>query len=370
MIETVATTTLQDIADRVGVHRSTVALALRDNPRISAETREKVKAVARECGYQINPLVAALMKSRRNGGAVRHATLAFVTNYPTRFGWRPEHHARPDFFPGAVERAEKFGYKLEHFWLAEPGMTPERFGQILLTRDIHGLIVGRMPPGRHEVVLPWEHFSAVALGLTLRSPRLHHVTENHFDTAWQAVQQCRERGYRRVGFVFSEANDSPCVGDRWLGAFFLQQLKFPEADRVPLCPGVPTDERTFVEWFRREKPDALVVPHALPVLRWLCVLGCDVPRDVGLVELQDEPNLETSGVYYDPAKIGALAVEMLVGLLHRNEKGIPETQHAITLTGEWREGKTLPWRTPSSQRTEIRVRPRENFLAPQLARAG
>ncbi len=29
----------------------------------------------------------------------------------------------------------------------------------------------------------------VALGMTLRSPVLHHVTENHFDTVWQAMQR-------------------------------------------------------------------------------------------------------------------------------------------------------------------------------------
>jgi LacI family transcriptional regulator len=344
MITTIRSATLQDIADRVGVHRSTVALALRDNPRIAAETRWKIKTIAEECGYRVNPLVAALMKSRRNGCDVKHATLAFVTNYPTRFGWRPQHHDRPDFFPGAVERAQKFGYNLEHFWLAEPGMTPTRFNQILRTRDIHGLIIGRMPPGQHTLDLPWENFSSVALGMTLRSPQLHHVTENHFNTAWQVMEQCRERGYRRVGFVFSEANDSPCVGDRWLGAFLLQQAKFPVADRVPLCPQAPTDESIFREWFLREKPDALVVTHAAPVMRWLRALGCEVPHDVGLAELQDSPESGASGVYYDPAKIGALAVEMLVGLLHRNELGIPVCQHEVTLTGEWREGSTLPWR--------------------------
>lgn len=354
MIAPARSVTLQDIADRAGVHRSTVALALRDNPRIAIETREKIKALAEECGYRVNPLVAALMKSRRTGSAVQHATLAFVTNYPTRFGWRPQHHARPDFFPGAVERASEFGYKLEHFWLGEPGMTPARFSQILLTRGIHGLVVGRMPPGQHTLDLPWEHFSAVALGMTLRSPQLHHVTENHFDTAWQAMEQCRMRGYRRVGFVFSEANDSPCVGDRWLGAFFLQQLKFPAADRLSPCLGEPTDESIFVEWFLRERPDALVVTHAAPVLRWLGALGYDVPGDVGMVELQDNAELGTSGVYYDPAKIGSLAVEMLVGLLHRNETGVPHDQHEVMLTGEWREGATLPSRIACLPQLEAR----------------
>lgn len=334
--------TLQDVADRAGVHRSTVALALREHPRIPAATREAIQTVARRLGYRVNPLVAALMQARRNGRTVKHVTLAFVTNYPTRDGWRPEFHARPDYFPGAVARAREFGYKLESFWLAEPGMTPARFGDILRARGIDGLLIGRLPPGRHAVELEWGRFAAVALGLTLRSPRLHHVTENHFDTASLAMQQCVARGYRRIGFVFSEANDSPRVGDRWVGAYLLHQQKLPARDRLPLCPGAPTDAATFARWFRRVRPDALLVNHSPRVTAWLRALGRQVPRDVGLVELEDHPELGSAGVYYDPAKIGALAVDMLIGLMHRNEKGVPADQHEVLLTGEWREGTTLP----------------------------
>ena len=304
-----------------------------------------LRALAQKMGYRQNPLVAALMQSRRRGQAAAHVTLAFVTNYPTRYGWRPEHHDRPDFFPGAVERARAFGYALEHFWLGEPGMTPARFCDILAARGIPGLIVGRLPPGQHAIDLGWSRFSCVALGLTLWSPALHHVTENHFDTGWRAMEQCLERGYRRVGFVFSEANDSPRVGDRWVGAYLQQQLKLPARQRLKLCPGAPADPAKFADWFRRERPDALLVNHSKPVLAWLRALGRQVPRDVGLVELELHPELGCAGVHYESARIGALAVETLVGLMHRNEKGVPPTPNEILLTGEWWEGRTLPRRT-------------------------
>jgi LacI family transcriptional regulator len=335
--------TLQDVARQAGVHRTTVSLALRDHPRIPAETRARVKAVAARLGYQINPLVAALMQSRRLGRPVKHVTLAYVTNYPTRYGWKPLHHDRPDFFPGAVARARELGYTLEDFWLAEPGMTPARFCDILTARGIHGLIIGRLPPGQSSLDLDWSRFSCVALGMTLRAPVLHHVTENHFDTVWQAMQRCLERGYRRVGFVFSEANDSPRVGDRWLGAYLRQQLAFPAKDRLPVCPAIPAGEADFARWFERHRPDALITTHARPVLAWLKKMGVRVPADLGLVHLEGLPEGDCAGVRYDPAQIGALAVEMLVGLLHRNESGVPSAnQHEVLLTGEWCDGRTLP----------------------------
>jgi LacI family transcriptional regulator len=335
-------TTLQDVADRAGVHRSTVALALREDPRIPAATRQRICSFVTAMGYRPNPLVAALMQSRRSGRKVKHVTIAYVTNYPTRYGWRPVHHARPDFFPGADARARELGYRLEHFWLAEPGMTPQRFCDILTARGISGLFTGRLPPGLHAMELLWPRFSCVSLGLTLHSPRLHRVTENHYDTAAQAMRQCLQRGYRRVGFAFTEANDSPEVGDRWLGAYLTYQRKFPARDRLPVCPGEPASGAQFTQWFERHRPDALLVNHAPAAHRWLRPLGKEIPRDVGLVELENEPGQGSSGVYYDPAKVGALAVEMLVGLMHRNEKGVPADPHEVLLSGEWREGRTLP----------------------------
>ncbi len=335
-------TTLQDVAKAAGVHRTTVSLSLRDNPRIPQATRDRVKAIARELNYRTNPLVSALMQVRRLGKPVKHASMAYVTNYPTRYGWRPEHHDRPDFFPGAVARAEDFGYKLEHFWLAEPGMTPHRFCEILSARGINGLIIGRLPPGQNSLDLEWDRFSCVALGMTLRSPVLHHVTENHFNTVRQTMDRCLERGYRRVGFVISDNQDSPRVGDRWLGAYLRHQLHLPQRERLPVCPGNPTDEATFRTWFSRYKPDALLVNNASLLLHWLKRLGRQVPRDVGVVGLEHRREMACTGVHYDPAKIGALAVEMLIGLMHRNETGVPTVQHEVLLTGEWQEDCLLP----------------------------
>lgn len=339
-------TTLQDVADRAGVHRTTVSLALRDNLRIPAATRERVQALAKKLGYRANPLVTALMKSRRTGKAVKHAVLAYVTNHPTRFGWRPPELEQPDFFPGAVERAKDFGYKLEHFWMAEPGMTPARFGDILAARGIHGILIGRLPASVHRLDFAWDRFSCVALGLTLESPRLHHVAQSNFFATRYSMQQCIERGYRRVGFVFSTPNDYPRVGDRWLGGYFCQQHYLAPEDRIPIYESGHTNRAAFLKWFKRWRPDALVVTHAAPVIEWLKAEGYSVPRDVGVAELRNEkPELGHAGVFYDVAKVGALGVEMLLGLMHRSESGVPTDPHEVLLPGVWLEGETLPRRS-------------------------
>lgn len=333
--------TLEDVARAAGVHRSTVALALRNNSRISVGTRKRVRALSKKLGYRLNPLVAALMHTRRTAASSCQEVLAFVTNHRTRYGWRHECHNSPDFFPGAAECARDLGYVLEHFWLGGPGMTLKRFDRALSSRRIRGLIFAGMPPEKRLLGLQWNRLSAVALGMSLESPRLHRVTERHFDAAWLAMQRCREFGYRRVGFVFTDADDSPRASDRWVGAYFTQQLYHLHPDRIPICPGVPADEKAFGSWFREHRPDALLATHSAPVLGWLATMGYDVPRDVGVVELQGYMNENASGIFYNAAKMGSLAVERLSALLQYNEVGIPQEPCDILVSGTWQEGATL-----------------------------
>jgi LacI family transcriptional regulator len=330
--------TLQDVANRAGVHRSTVSLALRDHPRISEPVRQRVQKIARDLGYRANPLVSALMQSRRTGRAEKDTVIGYVTCYPTRYGWRPPHHDRPDYFPGAEARAKELGYKLEHFWLGEPGMTAERFCAILMHRGIDGLLIGRLPPGQSELGLTWQRFSCVALGRTLSAPLLHRVAEDHFAGAREAMERLLARGSRRIGFVFSETDESPQLADQWLGAYLRQQMRVPVADRLEPFFFDPRDDhaRDFARWFGRRKPDALLVTNAVPVMQWLRHLDQPAPKALPVIALvKRQPEAGRERIYCDPAKLGGLAVEMLVGLMHRGEVGVPQEPHQVLLQGEW-----------------------------------
>lgn len=341
--------TLADVARTAGVHKATAARALNRDPRISAETRARVEDAARQLGYRVNHLLAAWMSTRRRRAPVANAVLAYVTGHSTRQGWRPPASDLPHFHPGACERARRAGCNVEEFWLHEPGMTPERFVGILRARNIQGVLIGRMPgPDTTLLEYDWSGFSVVALGLSLAAPIFNRVRENHFNTASLAAARCYERGYRRIGLAFDRADDIGRMNDMWVGGFASEQAKWPdEVHRVPPLISHERDRGKFLAWFRRHRPDAVIVSEAKPVRSWLEELGCKVPCDVGLVELRCyDPAAGYAGVYYDPARTGALAVEMLIGTLHRQERGVPELAHEVLLQGVWIEGLTL--RTPST----------------------
>ena len=55
--------TLADIARVCSVHVTTVSLALRNSPRLPAETRERIQSTARRLGYTPDPWLRALVRA-------------------------------------------------------------------------------------------------------------------------------------------------------------------------------------------------------------------------------------------------------------------------------------------------------------------
>ena len=336
--------TLGDVARVADVHKATAARALNHDPRISVATREKVERAARTLGYRVNHLLAAWMSTRRKRVPVTNAVLAYVTGNPTRYGWRPPASDLPDFHPGAAARAQEAGFTVEDFWLREKGMTPERFTGILRARNIQGVLIGRMP-GSETTLLEydWSNFSVVALGISLAAPVFHRVRENHFHTASLAVSQCFQRGFRRIGLAFDRADDVGRMNDMWVGGFLSEQVKWPRGEyRLPPLLSHAPDRKEFMAWFKRHQPDVVIVSQANPVRDWLLSAKIRVPEDVGLVDLRCyDPQAGITGVHYDFSQTGAVGVETLIGLMHRQERGVPVRPHEVLLQGSWIEGSTL-----------------------------
>lgn len=341
--------TLADVARAAGVHKATAARALHRDPRITADTRQLVETAAAKLGYKVNHLLSAWMSTRRRRVPVASAVIAYVTGHPTRYGWRPPASDLPDFFPGALARAEQAGFKLEDFWLREKGMTPERFGGILRARNIQSVLIGRMP-GADTTLLEydWSGFSVVALGVSLAAPVFHRVRENHFHTASLAAKQCHMRGFQRIGLAFDRADDVGRMNDMWVGGFLSEQVKWPLAHRVPPLLSHAPDRGKFLAWFKRHRPDVVIVSQADPMREWLASVKVAIPDDVGLVDLRCyDPHAGVTGMHYEFAQTGAVGVELLIGLMHRQERGVPAHPQDVLLEGKWIEGNTLS--TPSER---------------------
>lgn len=338
---------MRDVARKAGVTTSTVSLCLRQSPRISAETRQRVLAAAEALGYRPHPLVQSLMRTRRRRGeAALGPALAFVTAFPTRDGWRRD--PTPVFgqmFAGARQRAEECGYQLQEFWLHEGNMSSQRFSDMLRARGIHGLILAPLPSPNGVLTLDWKHFAAVALGFTLVHPALHRVCNDHFHSMLVSLEECLSLGHRRIGLALAAAVNEK-VQRRWLAAYLLAQEEFP--DLAPLEPLVTEEfsEAVFRKWVARERPDAVITSAPRDVLRWLG------SRKIGVVT-HSVPKLgdTLSGIYQHSEQIGRRSVDLLVPLLERNELGLPDLPDTLLVDGVWNSGKTLAARRRQNQKS-------------------
>ena len=330
---------LKRVAEAAKVSVATASLALRNSPRCAAKTRRLVARIAERLGYTPDPHVARLMSYLHRSGQGRDgATLAYITAFAERDGWRGL-HTWEKYFAGAKSRALALGYRLEEFSLREPGMSEQRLSTILCTRGIAGLILAPLPDGMSRLNLDWSKFACVAIGFSLQEPQVHRVAHNHLRSMRVALDHVHGCGYRRVGLVMSRLHDAR-VDWQWSSAFLGYQQG---SGRTPASIfDAPAETEFLLAWFRREKPD-VIISDVLTVPWQLERAGFRVPRDFAFVHLnRPTENKELAGIDQHSERVGEAAVKQLVAALHGNESGLPRLPDTTLVCGEWVEGLSLP----------------------------
>jgi LacI family transcriptional regulator len=334
---------MQDVGDLAGVHRTTVSLALHNHPSIPESTRARVRAAADKLGYRLNPLVSALMSSRRthSSEASPHTTLAFVTSSKPGVDWRQSQTLREQF-AGAKEQARLQGYKVEEFPLYADGMSPARANQVLQNRGIIGLIVGPVHSELKTLPLEWDRFAAVGIAFTSNQPNIPRVGNDHEQSVRLAIRECRRRGYRRIGLAV-QRNILERIEEQWLAGFQIEHT-YPKRTRHarPLI-AEKMNEETFLRWFKTERPEVVLAGGDYTnLLGWLRSARYTVPADVAVVSLDlHEYDGSVAGINQDSTRIGAIVADTLIGRLNRNERGALTLPMRIHVTGHWVEGDTL-----------------------------
>jgi DNA-binding LacI/PurR family transcriptional regulator len=218
-------------------------------------------------------------------------------------------------------------------------MTGQRMSEILWTRGIQGVLI---PPQEHltGIDLAWENLSAVTFGYTLLNPRLHLVSSHEYRTMGSLFVELEKRRYRRVGLVNLREHDMR-VDNNWLAAYLVEQTRLRREHRLPPLVLEQWDAEKFLSWVERYRPDAIVtrLPEVLHSLRRA---GYAVPGDIGVAyHTLDEKSCCFSGMRKNSFQIGVMAVDLLVDMLLRNERGIPPRPYLLMVEGSWVEGETL-----------------------------
>ncbi|WP_162525159.1 LacI family DNA-binding transcriptional regulator [Rariglobus hedericola] len=346
--------TTREIADACECSQSTVSNALRNDPRISLATRERIQKIATEMGWRANPLAAAFMAHLRSTKAPRYqANLAFIVSHPhsARAEDLPAHQY--DNFLGARERAEQAGYVLEPVWVCEPGVNSGNLARMLQSRGIHGLLIpGMINPSTSAVFerFSWENFSSVALGSGLAQSPLHRVAFNYNKSVPMALHRLFEMGYRRIAVIVSTAYDQK-VNHGWLYPLYYEQMQPWGRQWIKLCVFSGTDNtedrRHVRSWIEQERPDVILGEY----LAWHVIhdMGWRIPDDIAFATFDcSSEHPEIGGIYQCHDVIGAMAVDLLTTQLTQNERGLSPMPKLLQIEGNWRDGESVPVREGSA----------------------
>ncbi|AHF90706.1 LacI family transcriptional regulator [Opitutaceae bacterium TAV5] len=336
-----------DVGRRAGVTAATVSWALRNDPRIPAATQQRVLRAAEELGYTPDPVLAALVARRdRHRSRVTSSNLAALVDDR----WQAERMRswHRSFINGMKRACERLGYALDVLQIQADLGANRQPDRIMHGRGIRGMVL--LPLQSHDVPLclkgvKWERFSIVVVGNPPESLPFHRVGSDAFNAMHIACNRLRELGYRRIGLAHALIAEQR-LRYEWLGAMS-KELFAPDAvdgsrlEIVPPC--LPEDfcERTFTEWVRVNRPEA-VVGNDPAILEWLPANGWSIPRDIGVALLnRDSVDTPVAGISQHLDISGETAVEQLHTLLLRGETGFPEIPREVLIRPHWVDGPTL-----------------------------
>lgn len=330
---------LKDIANRVGCSVSAVSLALRGSAEVSVQRAEQIRRVAKELGYQRNTYLSSQMRRvRRCSHLPQNLTVALLLVHPQR-------NAHKDIvlvnrrLKGMEARAKERGYVPAFFWYNDPDCSPGRLNKILHARGIRGVALSLFEEGGGVARLDWDRF-AVSKQDDYRQPAIHCVTEDYFANTLTALGELWRRGYRRISVVYP-AWHAPNAYARIVAAylFFTHAMQSHGIEPIEVFISARWTRDAFMQWFHREKPDALLTFSWGDIPGWLEQAGITVGEEVGVAALNRCPSApEISGIDPEPERLGAISVDLVLDQIENNEYGLPKNPKVITVASPWLEG--------------------------------
>jgi LacI family transcriptional regulator len=333
--------TLEDIARKVGCHKSTVSLALRDSTLLKADTIEQVKRIARELGYHPDPALARLAAHRWGHRPRASGSDSEVIAFVFFSSQSPESVTR--YLRSAMPMADAHGFRIETFHLANYPR-PERLLQVLRARGITGVIIAPLPPeaasfGEH---LDWSEFTVVQCNIGWHRMPTLTTTFNWTEAIRLAWSKTVEKGYLRIGPAILAHDPWAAEDYERFGAVAAMHHKYHDLIAIPPLLSQAHDRGSFLAWFRRHRPDAVICFHSNGY-DWLKEAGIPTSPTFGYVSLNgghdDGTITHTGGSVHN---VGGAAVDLLLNAMRNHEHGLPPVARLLSLSPIWYEGATLP----------------------------
>lgn len=322
---------LAQIAQELGLSKSTVSRALRGMPGVSAATIDSVREAAERFGYVPSVAAAGLSTGRNEavGVVVPSTNRWFYTSV----------------LSGVDRSLAASGYDVVLFDLHHSSDARRSFHKKLLRRRVDGLIVLSTEFSSAE----YAQFETLGMpliavgGAVTRMPR---IGIDDVDVARAATRHLLELGHTRIGLVGgSDADGLNKDVPRKRADGWMQELTAAGIDvrRDWMIPGgfrLHLAKRSVAELLRRgdDRPSALLClsdEMAMGVILAIREAGLSVPEDVSVIGIDGHPFSEAFGLttcVQDVEAQGVMAAETILGQLSGQQMSFPGAKTPFELT--------------------------------------
>lgn len=313
--EKLSSLTLEDIAKRAGVSRSTVSRVVNGHKHVSDSIRQRVSAVISETGYRPN-MAARVLASQHSmmiGFVLPHAVSEFFEDpyYPIltkgiSFGCNQNNYTLALFLFSTKEEEEQFLSRISK--------------QALLD----GILVQSGNTSDQQIIDRFleEKIPTVVIGRPFEPEKVSYVDIDNFGAAFNAVSHLINLGYQRIGTIAGSLNSTVGI-DRLNG--YIKALEENDMHCEPslIVDGEFTENGGYVAMQKllEKNVDAVFAASdvmAVGATRAIYNSGLRVPEDISIIGFDDFPVLNETNlttIHQPVIDLGIKAVELLIDVI-------------------------------------------------------
>jgi LacI family transcriptional regulator len=322
-----ANLTLEDIAKRAGVSRSTVSRVINGQQYVRQDVRERVLRVIQETGFHPNVAARALASQRSwmIGLVLPRSVSSFFAD---------------PYFPrltqGIAQACNRHDYSLGLFLVSTPEDEDKIFSRISRKGFLDGILIqsGEMNDQLNERLVNLT-VPIVVVGRPFQTNDVSYIDVDNVKASFEAVTHLVDLGYRKIATITGPLNSTVSLDRKegYLNALLKHRLV---VNKSLIVEGDFTEVGgyTAMKQLLAAKPDAVFAASdimALGAMRAARDAGFRVPEDIAFVGFDDLPlaslsNPPLTTVHQPISEFGEKAVEILIDLI---ENGLKSSRRII-----------------------------------------
>lgn len=277
-------TTIYDIAKAAGVSISTVSKALNDSYSISEATKERIRQIADDMGYQPNSRARSFAK-RQNG------IVLFLANLEKGVGFENPHLF--EIATGVGRYLEDKGYSLilKH---VTSQTAPEAVKEFILSEEADAILIHAGILTRQlAFLLSKGSYPHLVIGKPFFPNTLSWIDVSNEAAGQMAANYLLDKGYRRITFLMGDADEDVIARRRLDGINIVLEEEELSMEIITGIFGYDDSRRATGRILDRKS-----IPEVILCTNNIMAMGCmqsilsrklQIPKDIALMTFDNYP---------------------------------------------------------------------------------